>query len=257
MLPVVAPNPFSPVRLTNGAQDEMIPGLSLDGTTLAFIAANGRTASTKVMDLKTRESRVVVPPGPRDWMSLSPDGSRIAYRRPEEPFGYVINVVPTRGGEPERVCADCGWSIVVGWAHDNRHLLYESPENGMRIFALDLATGSHQLAAERSPNDLFQAQFFPDDRWMAIQEVLPTQQSRLWVAPVDRAASNPTSWIPVTTGEGWDDKPRWSPTGSLLYFMSQRDGFRCIWAQRLDLSTRRRRMHRLPFTTFTTAGSLR
>ena len=227
-------------QLTNRAQHEMLPGLSLDGTTLAFVAANGRTVSTQVVDLKTRESRVVVPPGPTDWMSLSPDGSRIAYRRlVEEPFVYGIDVVSTRGGEPERVCADCGWSIVVGWAHDNRHLLFESPENGMRIFALDLATGSHQLAAERSPNDLFQAQFSPDDRWMAIQKVLPTQQSRLWVAPVDRAASDPTSWIPVTTGEGWDDKPRWSPTGSLLYFMSQRDGFRCIWAQRLDLSTRR------------------
>ena len=43
----------------------------------------------------------------------------------------------------------------------------------------------------------------------------------------------------MTSGEWWDDKPRWSPAGSLLYFISHRDGFRCIWAQRLDPLTRR------------------
>jgi hypothetical protein len=27
---------------------------------------------------------------------------------------------------------------------------------------------------------------------------------------------------------------RWSPDGGILYSVSQRDGFHCIWAQRLD-----------------------
>ena len=31
----------------------------------------------------------------------------------------------------------------------------------------------------------------------------------------------------------------WSPDGTLLYFSSDRDGFRCIWAQRLDRDTKR------------------
>jgi eukaryotic-like serine/threonine-protein kinase len=46
-------------------------------------------------------------------------------------------------------------------------------------------------------------------------------------------------WIPVTDGENLDDKPRWSPDGNLLYFTSERDGFRCIWAQRLDAVSKR------------------
>jgi len=116
-------------QLTNGAHQEINPGVSLDGTTLAFSAANGRMVSIRVMDLRTRESKVLVPPGPTDWMTLSPDGSRIAYRRLEDPSAG-INVVTTRGGEPERVCADCGWSIPQGWAHDNRNLFYQSGETG-------------------------------------------------------------------------------------------------------------------------------
>src|SRR5262249_18320081 len=40
-------------------------------------------------------------------------------------------------------------------------------------------------------------------------------------------------WIAITDGAA-DDKPRWSPDGATLYFLSKRDGFRCIWAQRVD-----------------------
>ena len=36
-----------------------------------------------------------------------------------------------------------------------------------------------------------------------------------------------------------DDKPRWSPDGNVLYFVSEQDGFRCIWALRLDPATKR------------------
>ena len=31
----------------------------------------------------------------------------------------------------------------------------------------------------------------------------------------------------------------WSPNGNLLYFLSERDGFRCIWAQHLEPATKR------------------
>jgi Tol biopolymer transport system component/DNA-binding winged helix-turn-helix (wHTH) protein len=225
-------------QLTNGADLDINFGVSLDGTTLSFSSANGRVVSIRVMDVRTRQARIVVPPGPTDWMVLSPDGSRMAYRRLEEP-SEGLNVVSARGGEPEHVCTDCGWSIPSGWSHDNRRLFYLSGDTGnMLIHVLDLASGSHRVAAKHPSNHLFNARFSPDDRWMTFQEMLPTQQSRIWVAPVDRATDRKT-WIQVTSGEWWDDKPRWSPAGSLLYFMSQRDGFRCIWAQRLEPLSRR------------------
>jgi len=36
-----------------------------------------------------------------------------------------------------------------------------------------------------------------------------------------------------------DGHANWSPDGNLLYFLSDRDGFRCLWAQRLDPATKR------------------
>jgi hypothetical protein len=48
-----------------------------------------------------------------------------------------------------------------------------------------------------------------------------------------------SEWVAVTGEAGSDAHPWWSPDGSLLYFVSPRDGFPCIWTQRLDPATRR------------------
>ena len=47
------------------------------------------------------------------------------------------------------------------------------------------------------------------------------------------------NWIPVTDGSHMDREVKWSPDGGVLYFLSERDGFRCIWAERLDRLTKR------------------
>ena len=38
----------------------------------------------------------------------------------------------------------------------------------------------------------------------------------------------------MTESGPWVNKPRWSPNGNLLYYISDRDGFTCIWVNRLD-----------------------
>ena len=40
--------------------------------------------------------------------------------------------------------------------------------------------------------------------------------------------------IPITQGRFWDDKPRWSPDGRVIYFISVRGGFVNVWARRFD-----------------------
>ena len=43
-------------------------------------------------------------------------------------------------------------------------------------------------------------------------------------------------WIVISQDA---EAPAWSPDASLLYFWSDRDGSPCLWAQRLDPTTRR------------------
>ena len=41
-------------------------------------------------------------------------------------------------------------------------------------------------------------------------------------------------WIRITDGKHWDDKPRWSPDGKIIYFVSNRGGFFNVWGLHFD-----------------------
>ncbi len=148
--------------------------------------------------------------------------------------------VPTTVGEPERVCQDC--SLSCDWSHDGRKMLYETDPTPARprqfVVIVDVASGAKTEILSHSKLGVSHSRFSPDDRWISFHSVTPTAR-RIFVAPYHGAAAIPEEqWIPVTDGKGMDRYAAWSPDGNLLYFLSERDGFRCIWAQRLDPATK-------------------
>jgi len=63
--------------------------------------------------------------------------------------------------------------------------------------------------------------------------------AQILIAPVRHGtAGGEAEWIAVTDGRYSDDKPQFSADGNTLYFTSTRDGYLCIWAQRLDSGTK-------------------
>jgi Tol biopolymer transport system component len=57
---------------------------------------------------------------------------------------------------------------------------------------------------------------------------------QIFLAPNTGQLVKQSDWIPVTDGTGLDREARWSADGNRIYFLSDRDGFRCIWARNLD-----------------------
>ncbi len=63
-----------------------------------------------------------------------------------------------------------------------------------------------------------------------------------FVAPFQGAQPIPSAdWVQISEPGTFADKPRWSPSGELLYHTSDRDGFVCIYARRLDPETKQPR----------------
>ena len=221
-------------RVTSTSTLQWWPSVSEDGRRLVFLGVN---SGLWIRQLDTDGEVLLVPSQRPVGGSITADGSRVAYVM----FGknWEISAVPSSGGVSEKLCVDCGDSFLEAWSRDKTRLLYEAG-NPSEVFVLDIRTGEKRRALHRSPNSLWNARFSPDDRWISVTEVLEVEgRSRVWIAPYgERSSPEAHEWVGVTSGEHWDDKPRWSPDGTLMYFTSLRDGFHCLWAQRLRPDTK-------------------
>src|SRR5206468_2851883 len=109
-----------------------------------------------------------------------------------------------------------------------------------RVAYIEVATGEQTVFLEHPESSVYRPRLSPDDRWIAFIAVSGRTRSQVFLAPFrGKERIDPREWVPVTDGSSWDDKACWSPDGDLLYFTSDRDGWRCIYAQRLDHLTRR------------------
>jgi eukaryotic-like serine/threonine-protein kinase len=167
------------------------------------------------------------------------DGKTVAYNTADPQGAPVhVDVVPAGGGVPERVCDVCG--TLWGWSSDGRWILFGA-EQDLRIYvgAIDTTSARKTDFLKHPRYGLVQPHLSPDDTWLVViaQEVGPGRTQVLLVPRTARVTPAEDEWIPVTDGSTFEDKPRWSPDGKTIYFTSDRDGFRCLWAQRLDPAT--------------------
>jgi serine/threonine protein kinase len=215
-------------RLTDDAFAHNQPVVSSDGRQLAFSSFRSGKTEIRVKDLGTGKEAVVSSPLEQVRNpSFSPDRSSLLFRAYEKPFwdAYLLSL---NDGRSERLCEGC---TDYGWSSDGKRVLLAGTRF-QRVSILDLDSKQRTPLLDHPTYLLFNPRFGPDNRWVLFNA---TKQgwSQIFVAPVGNSMVPESEWIPITEGP-WDDLPRWSPDGNLVYFVSERDGFRCVWAQRLD-----------------------
>jgi hypothetical protein len=123
--------------------------------------------------------------------------------------------------------------------------------------ALDVASGE-KVELLKSEHNLTNGRLSPDGAWILFKELSgPPDGPRLWIAP--NRGSAPVlrqEWILVSEGAGIEVQGCWAPDANLVYIVLERDAFRCIWAQRLDPSTKRPQGAPFPVRHFHAALSM-
>jgi serine/threonine protein kinase len=224
-----------PKRVTQDAVDDYDPTLSDDGNTLVFRSRrNGRFAV--ILKRAGSAEETVLTRTPVDhYPAVSRDGSRIAYsflRDGKRP----IFIVEASGGTPEQVCDDCG--EVEEWSSRADEILYVTPHDPSGVGVVKIGAPKNDAWLRHPGYGIYNARISSDGGWV----VFNARTDRLapaavFVAKVQADAVSPQKdWI-VVSSDG--DAPRWSPQASLLYFWSERDGSPCLWAQRVDPTTKR------------------
>ena len=92
------------------------------------------------------------------------------------------------------------------------------------------ASALRVIASDPGMN-LWVPRFSPNQKWITFlgADVVDAPTSRVFVAGADGGP-----WIPITDGQSFDDKPRWSPDGRTIYFISSQAGGLNVWGRRFD-----------------------
>ena len=217
--------------------------VSSDGRRLVYRALRRGKQELWERTLASGQDRLLLTASSIAAPHFSHDGTQVVYRRDHGdsvPSKLIVAALDL-ATRAERVLtvpktmSDAEMMAPFDWSRDGRHLL-ASCSSGVRgttaICTLPTAGASPvakpDIVAERANHGLFEAQASPDGSWICFNAVT---EGRSAVYAVQARGGE---WIPITQGMYWDDKPRWSPDGRVLYFTSARRGFVNVWARRFD-----------------------
>lgn len=228
-----------PEQLTRSGDASLRPSLSSDGRKLAFLSSRSGTSQVWIKDMPTgKESALTSTSANETHMVIAPDGSKVGYASSAD-GKHAIYLMPIGKGVAEKLCENCG--LPLDWSPDGKRVLYHWGRP-VRYNSIDIVTRQTVEVIQHPAYNLHRARFSPEGNWLAFHVPLVTEQGRspIFIAPLGNGvAPGEKEWIQVTDGEGIDAAPWWSPDGNILYFLSNRDGFQCMWAQHLNKATKR------------------
>jgi Tol biopolymer transport system component len=220
-----------------------VRALSEDGRLLAVVSTRDGKTALWISDLTNgRETRLTTSEWPESAPVLSPDGRRVFYLSKEDEADFVCSA-PTSGGSCEKECVNCGHPAGVS-PDAGTLLLQEGSDGRATLAALDLRSGRTSEVLSDPTFALYRGHLSPDGRWVVFHagEATPAgnKATQEFVAPFRGLTPIPRSeWVAITDGKAYSDVPLWSPDGNRLYYVSDRDGFRCIWSEKLEPKSKR------------------
>jgi hypothetical protein len=120
-----------------------------------------------------------------------------------------------------------------GWLADNRRILALARRGtaGL-ILAIDVVDGAAVDLVVNPASAVGRADVSPAGRWISFQSA-----GQVWIAPLRPGDPHvQQEWVLVLrrAGDSAERACGWSPDGRLLYLLLEGDGFRDLYAQRVD-----------------------
>jgi serine/threonine protein kinase len=221
----------NPGRLTSDLTSDVGPAVTPDGRRIAWISVRQNEMHVMARDLISGQDVDLASfrAAPNRTAMISPDGRRVAYTSQTNSVNEVY-VVPFAGGPADKLCQNC---IIRDWGGDPDRVFIGRKEG---VFLLDIESKSERKV---SPFDMG-LRGSADGRSAAVYGDPFGRGSLLFVFPIppERMLREDDA-IAIGKSGNYDILPTFSHDANTLYFFSARDGFHCLWAQRLDPATKK------------------
>lgn len=231
------------------------PSASADGHMLVYSQRQLNGYRVVAVDMATAGQHSVTTVESPDFVRVlvSGDGKTVVYGGANH-IGYRMNV---NQGLPEPICPSCGWPTHVNF--DGSAVVFDSLLADEHLIVWS-AGGLKPLIASPDPRNRMQysGRFSPNGRWVAFCAGARDGNAReiLVVPNAPGRRLRDDEWVSMSEGQTSDREPAWSPDGRRLFFISDRDGFRCIWARDFDPETGRAIGTAVPIAHFHHTGEL-
>jgi tricorn protease len=157
---------------------------------------------------------------------FSPDGSKIAFSSNRH-GSYDVFVVPVQGGRPTRLTFDSAQDYVNSWSPDGKHILFASTRStsfpfNYELYAVPVTGGRvRRVSAFQGREGVYSPRG---------DQIAYVRGPGTWYRKGYRGSSNDDIWIcnvdgsnnrQLTTFNGQDTSPMWSPDGKALYYVTE------------------------------------
>jgi eukaryotic-like serine/threonine-protein kinase len=223
-----AGEPARESKLTDAPFGECCPSATRDGRWLFFTRRIHDVKDLFRKDLSNgSESVILASPEEKAWPVPNESGTRIVF---ESRGGNKLSIQLIAPGEPSRtLCVGC--SHPTSW-FGGAAVFHTSPTGELAL--IDIGTGVRRaVQSGASGMTLGEADWNPDTEYLLFTASTNGANKQVYAVRFPKSAGSPQGpWILLTPESQIAEKPRWSEDGKRFYYLSNRDGYLCVWGQR-------------------------
>jgi len=218
-------------KVTQDPTVDLSPSISSDGHWLAFARGYASKRDIWIKDMRSgTESLFFTGPGDKFSPIVDNLGRTVVLEARDGDFPTLLAATRDQPALPLRT----GCNNPTGWFDGNRAIFCREGLPS-RIEMVELATGATTTVLDKKDRSLSEATWSPENQYLLFTASRDGTTKQVFAVFFPKSARTATGeWIPISVRSEFSDRPRWSGDGKIVFYLSRRDGFSCVWGQRFD-----------------------